>query len=220
MVAQAQVVVNVFFRFFKQENGLRLANANTSLQLKGERALKIGVISDTHGAARAWDKASKFFQGSQLVLHAGDVLYHGPRNPLPEGHGPMRLVELMNNSPWPIVICQGNCDAEIDLELLNWPVNQPYALLTLGGMKILLSHGQVGEAVLLAWAEKFSAKLVVSGHTHQSKLEKRGQTVFLNPGSPALPKGGPASVATVEDGVAKIIAIDDGSILAELAVGV
>lgn len=188
----------------------------TILKNEGERDVKIGIISDTHGAALAWEGASKYFQGSDLVLHAGDVLYHGPRNPLPEGHGPMRLVKLLNASPWPLVISQGNCDAQIDLELLDWPVNQPYALITTSEMKILLSHGQVGEDQLLAWADKFGAKLVVSGHTHQAKLSKKGEHVFLNPGSPALPKGGPASVAVVEDGKAKVIAIADGSILAEL----
>jgi hypothetical protein len=180
--------------------------------------LKIGFISDTHGSAQSWELASKYFQGAELVLHAGDVLYHGPRNPLPPGHGPLKLVELLNDSPWPLVISKGNCDAEIDLELLAWPVNQLYAFVPLPEVKILLSHGQVGEEQLLAWAEKFGAELVVSGHTHRAKLEKIGPVVFLNPGSPSLPKDGPSSVATLEDGVIGIISLSDGKVLAKMKI--
>lgn len=181
--------------------------------------MKIGIISDTHGSALAWDEAGKYFQGCQLILHAGDVLYHGPRNPLPQGHGPMRLVELLDASPWPIVISQGNCDAQIDLELLSWPVNHPYALVETCGLKILLSHGHLGEEQLERWAQKFGAQLVVSGHTHQYKLIEREGIVFLNPGSPSLPKGGPPSIAVVENEVARIISLEDGSTLATMTIG-
>ena len=179
--------------------------------------MKIGFISDTHGSAQSWEQASRFFQGAEMILHAGDVLYHGPRNPLPEGHGPMKLVELMNASPWPVVLAKGNCDAEIDLDLLKWPVNEPNALVTLSGLKIILSNSHAGEEQLLRWAESFDADLVVSGHTHQAKLEKKDGIILLNPGSAALPKGGPASAAVLEEGMLKVIALADGKTLAELA---
>jgi hypothetical protein len=218
MVAQAAVVVNNLGNFFWQEFMVPWRMEKVTRR-EVAKDLKIGIISDTHGSALAWDEASKYFQGSQLVLHGGDVLYHGPRNPLPQGHGPMRLVELLNASPWPVVISQGNCDAQIDLELLSWPVNQPYALVKIEGLKILLSHGHLGEVQLERWAQKFGAQLVVSGHTHQYKLMERGGVVFLNPGSPSLPKGGPPSIAVVEAGVAKIISLEDGSTLAMLALG-
>ncbi len=46
--------------------------------------MKIGVISDTHGDYKSWIKAWNFLKDSDIILHAGDVLYHGPRNPIPE----------------------------------------------------------------------------------------------------------------------------------------
>jgi len=59
--------------------------------------MKIGVISDTHGSLTAWQQVlSGPFQDVDLILHAGDVLYHGPRNPLPEGYQPGQLAEAIN----------------------------------------------------------------------------------------------------------------------------
>ena len=72
------------------------------------------------------------------------------------------------------------------------------------------------EEQLLRWAESFDADLVVSGHTHQAKLEKKDGIILLNPGSAALPKG-PASAAVLEEGMLKVIALADGKTLAELA---
>ena len=44
--------------------------------------MKIGVISDTHGYEKRFAQAcEKFFDGADLILHAGDVLNHGPNNP-------------------------------------------------------------------------------------------------------------------------------------------
>ena len=51
--------------------------------------MKVGIISDTHGSAGCWDMAYKnFFAGTDLILHAGDVLYHGPRNRLQDDYNP------------------------------------------------------------------------------------------------------------------------------------
>ena len=147
------------------------------------------------------------------------MLYHGPRNPLPEGHGPMQLVKLINAAPCPLIISRGNCDAQIDLELLEWPLNYPYAFVKMDNLRILLSHGDLGEEQLQRWAKEFEVQLVISGHTHQYRLEKVEGVVYLNPGSPALPKGGPPSVGVVEEGVAKIISLTAGSILAEMKIG-
>ena len=55
--------------------------------------MKIGIISDTHGHEMAWAHAcERFFKGADLIVHAGDVLYHGPRNPMKADYNPAGLV--------------------------------------------------------------------------------------------------------------------------------
>ena len=68
-------------------------------------------------------------------------------------------------------------------------------------------------------AKHLKADLFISGHIHQTVLEKRGATVFLNPGSAALSKraDGRNTVAVLEDGKIRIFDIDTGDVLHELA---
>ena len=46
--------------------------------------MKIGVLSDTHGSLFYFEKALECLSDCDVLLHAGDVLYHGPRNDLPK----------------------------------------------------------------------------------------------------------------------------------------
>ncbi len=77
--------------------------------------MKIGVVSDTHGSLTAWQNAyNSNFQDVDWIIHCGDVLYHGPRNPLPEGYNPQTLAMDLQKIRQPIIFAKGNCDAEID----------------------------------------------------------------------------------------------------------
>ena len=77
--------------------------------------MKIGIISDTHGHEMAWAHAcERFFKGADLILHAGDVLYHGPRNPMKADYNPAGLVARINSCDIPVVIAKGNCDSSVD----------------------------------------------------------------------------------------------------------
>ena len=90
--------------------------------------MKIGVISDTHGHEMRWAKAyEKFFKDADMILHAGDVLYHGPRNPMLEDYNPAGLAQRINDCPIPVVIAKGNCDSEVDQMVIALPIQAPYA---------------------------------------------------------------------------------------------
>ncbi len=151
--------------------------------------MNIGIISDTHGSVTAWREAyQKYLQKTDLIIHCGDVLYHGPRNPLPEGHDPKSLAVELNSLTKSLVIVQGNCDAEVDQMVLDYPLESPYAHIYTPEWKILAHHGH-------HWTpESTPAKIssfydiIISGHTHVPEIRKIGQTLYLNPGSPALPK--------------------------------
>lgn len=167
---------------------------------------RIFVISDTHGGLSGWKKfAERFLKEADLLIHAGDVLYHGPRNPLPEGYDPKGLVEELNGLKVPIIFSRGNCDADIDQLLLRYPLSFPYAYCFIDGLRMLITHSLEGIEV-----EGFQVDLVVHGHTHVPAIERKGRTIFLNPGSLALPKGAFSSFAAIDlkGGKAELFSLD------------
>jgi putative phosphoesterase len=170
------------------------------------------VISDTHGSLAAWQKAMAGpLKDVDLIIHAGDVLYHGPRNPFPGRYGPADLAEAINNSPIPILIARGNCDSEVDQVVLTPPLQSPYLFVQEGGLRILATHGHntpLDEQVILA--QYYKAQIVISGHTHIPHLERRDDILLLNPGSLALPKqqSGKATLAIIAGDLVRIVELD------------
>ena len=185
--------------------------------------MKVGIISDTHGHEERWAMAAeKFFKDADLIIHAGDVLYHGPRNPMLEDYNPAGLAERINNSPVPVVIARGNCDSEVDAMVLESPVEAPYAYVMMDGFRIVAIHGHTVESAAEkeALAKHLKADLFISGHTHVNVLERRGRTIFLNPGSPALSKREDkrSTVALLTEEKVEILDLDTGEVLMSLGV--
>lgn len=178
--------------------------------------MRLGIVSDTHGDAAAWETVAALFGTVDLVVHAGDVLYHGPRNPLVSGYRPPALVDLLNRLPYPLLVAQGNCDAPIDAALLNVPFQWPVLFLQYEGLRLLAHHGhQYSRDELLELARRWRVNLCVSGHTHLAQLERCGDLVWVNPGSPSLPKDERPTVALVEEGRVRLLHAATGEVLRE-----
>lgn len=163
--------------------------------------MKIGVISDTHGSAAAWRQVmEKCFKDVDLIIHAGDVLYHGPRNPLSGGYDPAELAELINSCPVPVVFARGNCDSAVDQMMLAYPIQSPYAFVHLDKRRLIANHGdRLSREEMICLARRYRSDVFISGHTHVPMLEETAGVILLNPGSPALPKGdGTPTVALLE----------------------
>jgi putative phosphoesterase len=173
---------------------------------------RLGIISDTHGNLRAWQAALAVWGEVDMILHAGDVLYHGPKNPLPEGYGPRELAEAMNASPVPLLFAQGNCDAEEDARVLRWPLDTRTAVLWWRGMLVLMRHGENFSA-FRDLALRCGARLAVSGHTHVGSVVREEGTIFLNPGSASLPKGRDPASCAIADGEGISILTLEGTLL-------
>ena len=181
--------------------------------------MKIGIISDTHGHEGAWQTAfDKQFHDADMILHAGDVCYHGPRNPMKADYNPMGLVEKINNCPVPVIIAKGNCDSSVDASCIELPIEAPYAYVVAEGLRIIVTHGDavMTDAEKDKLAEHLKADLFISGHIHTTVLEKRGNTVFLNPGSAALSKreDGRNTFAVLDKKTISIYDIDTDEVLA------
>lgn len=135
-------------------------------------------------------------KASKLIL-LGDLLYHGPRNDLPNEYNPKETSRLQNSLKESLICVKGNCEAEVDQMVLEFPVLADSAIMyleQLGGRMIYLHHGHKPLPPLS------SGTVVVSGHTHIPVAEEKDGLVFINPGSVAIPKGGyPASYCILED---------------------
>ena len=147
--------------------------------------MKIGVISDTHGSISAWENAyTRYLSETELIIHCGDILYHGPRNPLPAGYDPGALLAKLNALENPLLLVRGNCDAEVDQMVLDFPLEAPYAHLFTGAYRILVHHGHLE----IPDKAKRGYDLIISGHTHPPGIKEENGVLYLNPGSAALPK--------------------------------
>ncbi len=160
--------------------------------------MKIGVLSDTHGSLLYFEKALECLSDCDVLLHAGDVLYHGPRNDLPLDYNPKGLIEKINNLD-NILIARGNCDADVDQMVIKHPIQGPYVLSQFGEVRILVNHGYINsKEETIKNAKSMGASILVLGHTHIKELFVDDNLIVLNPGSTSIPKDGIHSVATIE----------------------
>lgn len=174
--------------------------------------MKIGILSDIHGYPEKFKKALSYLKDCEIILCAGDILYHGPRNPILEGYNPQKLVEEIEKSPVPILFARGNCDAEVDLMVLKLPIISEYIFYERDGIRFIVTHGHnTNRAMLKKIAEVYNADVLITGHTHIRELVTEGKTTYVNPGSISVPKGDEIpSAAVYEDGKIKFINIKNG----------
>ena len=153
--------------------------------------MRILFLSDIHGVPSTLEAAlaaGEALGWDRLVL-LGDLLYHGPRNGVPNFYDPGRVVKTLNGLKDRIVAVRGNCDAEVDQQLLEFPIMSDYAVLDAGRDTFFLTHGHIWNECRLP--PLGTGTVLAHGHTHVSEIKKLpcGITIF-NPGSVSLPKGG------------------------------
>ena len=148
---------------------------------------KFIIAGDLHGSAEYCKKildVSERERANKLLL-LGDILYHGPRNPLPAKYSPSEVADMLNSVKEKILCVRGNCDGEVDQMVLNFPILPEYAAVFADGINIYLSHGH------RALPPLSTGDVYVTGHTHVPLKENCGY-FHLNPGSLSLPKEGSA----------------------------
>lgn len=122
----------------------------------------VGLISDTHGLLRP--EVFDVFHGVELILHAGDV---GGREILTE----LRAIA-------PVQAVYGNTDrpgAPGLVESLD---------LSLAGLSVHVSHGhELGSPTPAKLAARYSADVIVYGHTHKPLIERVHGALVVNPGA-------------------------------------
>ncbi len=180
--------------------------------------MKLMFASDIHGSALFCERMLEAYrrEGAQKLCLLGDILYHGPRNDLPEGHDPKRVIALLNPLKRDILCVRGNCDTEVDQMVLEFPVLSDQALIFEQGRCFFLSHGHHHSPESLPPLNP--GDVLINGHTHIYKAECVDGIHCLNDGSVSLPKGGnPRSYMVYEDGLFTIKELESGKTLLEYA---
>ena len=151
--------------------------------------MKWMIASDLHGDADCTAALLERYRasGAERLILLGDLLYHGPRNDLPAGYAPKKVIELLCAVRDELVCVRGNCDTEVDQMVLNFPILADYAYLSLDGIGVFATHGHHHNTQTPPPLRR--GEILLHGHTHILKCEKFGdENYYLNPGSAALPK--------------------------------
>jgi putative phosphoesterase len=133
-------------------------------------ALRILVLADTHN--KLPQSILEFGRDADEIWHLGDVCAE-------------RILDELRAIGPPVVVVRGNCDSNFE-----WPLTVE---LVRGSLKFQLQHVAPEPGTLL------DVDVVLHGHTHVPRNERRGRVLFLNPGCVTRPnRGSPASVAWLE----------------------
>ncbi len=154
--------------------------------------MKLLIASDIHGSAYYCEKLLAAFEreGAERILLLGDILYHGPRNDLPHGHAPKEVIAMLNPLAAKILCVRGNCEAEVDQMVLDFPVLADYAVLDIDGVSFFATHGHHHNPKNPPKQEGFF--VLLNGHTHIPACEKQDGFLYVNCGSVSIPKNGSA----------------------------
>lgn len=157
--------------------------------------MKYMIASDLHGSFQYAEMLLKRFEEEKadMLILLGDLLYHGARNPLPEGYSTMDLTALLNKYKSKIFAVRGNCDSEVDQMVLEFPMSADYNMMYVDGRLWILTHGHLFDEHSLIPHEP--GAVLLHGHTHVNAMcrlkDEDGVFYFVNPGSVSLPKDGP-----------------------------
>ena len=154
------------------------------------------IASDLHGSAYWTDKLCGSFEksGADRLILLGDLLYHGPRNDLPDDYAPKKVIHMLNALADRIIAVRGNCDTEVDQMVLDFPVLSDSAYICDFGQRAFATHGHVWHPDRLP--PLCDGDIMLFGHTHipadEIRQNPHGKIRCINPGSVSIPKNGSA----------------------------
>ena len=152
--------------------------------------MKLMFASDIHGSAYYCRKMLERFEKEQpekLIL-LGDLLYHGPRNDLPKEYAPKEVIGMLNGIKKELLCVRGNCEAEVDQMVLEFPVLADYMVMFEAGHMFFITHGHLFNKEKVPMLK--SGDILIHGHTHIQAMEDCGDFFYINPGSVSIPKAG------------------------------
>ena len=163
--------------------------------------MRLIFASDIHGSEYYTKKLLERYEDlkcDKLIL-LGDILYHGPRNDLPEGYNPKGVIALLNALSDEILCVRGNCEAEVDQMVLDFSCMSESMVMFERGKMLFITHGHKFNMENLPKLKK--GDVLIHGHTHVQTVESFGENLYINPGSISIPKeNNPPSFMLYENG--------------------
>ncbi|OXX19429.1 YfcE family phosphodiesterase [Vibrio sp. V05_P4A8T149] len=176
----------------------------------GDKSMKLFFASDLHGSLPATEKVLSLFEqsGADTLVLLGDLLNHGPRNPIPDGYNPTAVAECLNRWAPHIVAVRGNCDSEVDQMLLDFPMMMDFCWVVLeSGTRFFLTHGHQYNAQNRPPLKK--GDVLIHGHSHIPMAQGQGDVIIVNPGSATFPRNEfPPSYAIYTDGLFQVMGLE------------
>lgn len=162
--------------------------------------MKFVIASDIHGSAYWCRRLCTLIEEEKpdRLLLLGDLLYHGPRNDLPQDYAPKEVIPMLSKYRDIILAVRGNCEAEVDQMVLPFPCMSDSAQVLVDGKTLYLTHGHLHSPENLPPLPQGS--IFLSGHTHIKLDQEKGGIRCLNPGSVSIPKDGSHSCLIYESG--------------------
>ena len=150
--------------------------------------MKLMIASDIHGSYFYCKKMLEAFETEKAdrLLLLGDILYHGPRNDLPEEYAPKKVIPALNEIKEKLLCVRGNCDTEVDQMVLDFPILADYAIIYVENRMIYATHGHHINPNNTGNLK--AGDILLSGHTHIPMCEERNGIICINPGSVSIPK--------------------------------
>ncbi len=175
------------------------------------------IASDIHGDRDSCRALLTVFDNGNFdrLLLLGDILYHGPRNPLPPSYDPQAVVAMLSEYKDVIICVRGNCDAEVDQMLLPFPIMDKTLEIEVDGRTWFAAHGHRAGANPTDndLPPLPPGSVFLSGHTHVPVLatdDNDNGILRVNPGSVTFPKGGSKkSCVSYRDGEFSFISLED-----------
>ncbi len=183
--------------------------------------MKFLIASDIHGSAYWAERLMAAIEAEQpdRIIFLGDLLYHGPRNDLPRDYAPKRVIPLLNDlaKSGRVIAVRGNCEAEVDQMVLEFPCMSDSALvMDSDGRELFCTHGHVFGAGMHNSVDNApvlpAGSALVYGHTHikvNEESQKHPGLWLFNPGSVSIPKDGTHSYGIYEDGSFRHVVLEE-----------
>lgn len=190
--------------------------------------MRLFIASDIHGSAIYCSQMLNAFEreNADKMLLLGDILYHGPRNNLPDEYGPKQVIAMLNERKQDILCVRGNCDTEVDQMVLAFSMMAQQALVYADGYRFIMVHGHKLSGVDAPCV--CAGDILLYGHTHVPEYKvcpvdeadrSKGTYIRLNPGSVSIPKENSWHGYILYDGGTFIMKDLSGGIKGEYEIG-
>ncbi len=170
--------------------------------------MKCMIVSDIHGSLEDLKKVIEIYEQENMdkLILLGDLLYHGPRNPIPAGYNPIEVAHLLNHYKDKIIAVRGNCDSEVDQMVIEFPIQADYSELFIDGHRFFITHGHLYNEDSLPLLNE--GDIIMYGHFHNPIAKKENGITIFNPSSITFPKVGEKSFGVYENHELKILSFE------------